>query len=209
VAAAYRIQSTPALIYFDAQGRELDRSSGYIEWDTLLRRTAEAVSPKTNYVLLKERLKNDPGDVEALYYMGYKYTRRNDFDRASKYFERVRELDPDNARAFFDNIALREIEEFQGQGKFDEALAALDQFAKSHPASDEADVAAILRARLLLQTEQLDASLAAYEQFLKQYPDSLWAPQARASLEALRVAFASPVRIGDAAASEQSPQPAE
>jgi tetratricopeptide (TPR) repeat protein len=185
-ALQYRIKQCPAVVFFDSQGRELDRFSGFCDFRTLLRRALEAVDSKTNYVLLKERLGADPGDVEALYYMGFKYVRRDDFDRAAKYFEKVKRLDKDDERGFFDNIELHELQMLPQRGELEEALRRTADFGARHPESDVLDQADLLRARLLWMTGQGAQALEAYERFLLEHPDSQLRPRAQEALAGLR-----------------------
>ncbi|MCX7013270.1 MAG: thioredoxin fold domain-containing protein, partial [Candidatus Sumerlaeota bacterium] len=184
-ALLYKVQQFPTVIFFDSEGRELDRFSGFADPEVFLGRAAEAIDPKTNYVALKERLTADPGDVGALYYMGYKYTRRNDYDRANLYFDKVEKLDPKNEKKFRDNIALRRAEALMQKGDFANALKLVEDFPKKYKDSDELERAELLRARLLWLTEKKDESLWAYREFLTRHPDSPFRQQAEVALRAL------------------------
>jgi thioredoxin-like negative regulator of GroEL len=185
LALLYKVQQFPTVVFLDSQGRELDRFSGFADPSALLRWAAEAIDPKTNYVLLKERLAANPADVEALYYMGFKYTRRSAYDHARKYFDRVEKLDKDNKFGFLDNILLRRAEESLQAGYFDAALKLLDGFGQKYPDSDELDRAELLQARLLWLVGRTDEAMKAYRRFLVAFPQSDLRNQAEASVQAL------------------------
>ncbi|OPZ07107.1 MAG: Outer membrane protein assembly factor BamD [candidate division BRC1 bacterium ADurb.BinA364] len=182
----YRVQAYPTIVFFDSQGRELDRFTGYIDPPMFLKLALEAVDPKTNYVALKERLRANPGDVEALYYMGYKYARRGEDDRAEGYFARVEELDAKNEFGFHDNIALRRAERLANGEDPAQALAALERLRAKYPDADERERADLLWARTLWRAGRSQDALQAYSAFLQQYPQSDQRGQVEAALAALQ-----------------------
>jgi len=185
-ASDLQVRRYPAIIFFDSKGSELDRFTGYMDEAQLLQRASEAVDPKTNYVMLRDKLKQDPRDVEALYGMGLKHFRRGDFAQAQKYFDQVVQVDPDNLHHFADNLVLREAEQLMNTSQSAKSLQLIEKFRDRFPDSDELDTEAYLRARLLWLTGRKTESLAAYEQFQKDYPVSSYRYQVRDALRALQ-----------------------
>jgi len=184
-AVALQIRQFPTVVFYDAQGRELDRFTGFREPATFLRLAAEAVDPQSNYVLLKERLKVNPRDIEALYFMGRKYQRRGDPVQAARYFDQVADLDPRNEAGFADNLLLRRAERLQQETKFEQAMEMIRRHDEQFPDGDEADFAAYLKARLLWLLNRPEEALAGYAGFAREYPLSDFKPQALAALKAL------------------------
>lgn len=204
LANSMQIRQFPAVIFYDSNGEELDRIVGYKEPSSFLRLAVEAIDPKSNYVLLRERLRSNPKDVEALYYMGRKYQRRGNPDQAAKYFDQVADLDPQNTTGFADNLLLRRAERLQMQARFQPALEMIERLEVKHPDTDEKDYAQYLKARLLWVLDRREESLAGYRQFLKDFPLSEYKPQALAALTALEGTASAPT---SAPASQPQTQP--
>ena len=184
-ATRLNIRQFPTVVFFDSKGNELDRFSGFKDAPEFLRAAVEAIDPASNYVMLKERLKKNPRDVEALYGMGRKYLRRGELIQSARYFDQVRSLDPDDAHGLADNLLLRRAERLQQESKFEQALQMIHRFEEAYPESDEKDYGAYLKARLLWLADRKAESLEAYREFVRQYPLSEFKPQALAALSAL------------------------
>jgi tetratricopeptide (TPR) repeat protein len=161
----------PAIVFYDSEGNELDRFTGFVSAQAFIAWTA-AISPETGYTKAKAILKNNPHDPAANYYMGCKYLHRRDAEQAWRYFENCEQNDPEGAAGFADNIQLGRIENQIQQGDIAAAAKALEEFQTVWPESDVADRAEYLRCRTLWLQGHPGVAEEAFQDFIRNYPKS-------------------------------------
>jgi outer membrane protein assembly factor BamD (BamD/ComL family) len=97
----------------------------------------------------------------------------------------IRDLDPDNAKGFLDNVAFLEMMAKMNVKTPADGLRATERFLKEFPRSEYADQVALTRAHLAYQTGDKELCLRILERFHSDYPKSPLAPQVRRDLTTL------------------------
>jgi len=178
------VSAGPAILFFDSQGNELDRFTGFVTARNFIAWTA-AISPETSYSKAKAGLKDNPRDPESNYQMGCKYLHRRGAKQAWRYFSNCEQFDPEDKAGFADNIQLRRIEDQLQQGKIENAAKALEAFSAKWPESDETDRVEYLKARTLWLVGRTQVSAKAFRDFIEAYPKSTSRYLAEHALEGL------------------------
>ncbi len=95
----YGVRGTPTVFFLDAQGREIDRIVGYGgEKDEYFQKVQDYAAGKNTLLVLLADFENKQDDVDANFALAEKYLDRYELDKAVPYFEKVLDLDPDDAK---------------------------------------------------------------------------------------------------------------
>jgi tetratricopeptide (TPR) repeat protein len=127
---------------------------------------------------LQKLVNMDPQQAEYSYLLGRAWMRLSEWS-----YQRLAKLNPDSAR-----LHQARGQDYAIQGKYESAIAAYQQAARSDPRLPEIHLALGL---LLLELKKLDEALAEIDLELKLVPESKAAIETRAKIEAAKAA-ASP-----------------
>lgn len=96
----YNIYGLPTTIILSPEGEEIDRIIGFSGKEEFVKTIKEYVAGKNTLAACLEKQKSNPGNVENIYKIAYKYSDRQANEEAIKYFIKVLELDKENKSGY-------------------------------------------------------------------------------------------------------------
>ncbi len=96
----FSIRGTPTVVLIKPDGEELDRVNGFDGADEFVASVKAYLAGSNLLTTFIAQVEANPDDIEANFKLGKKYTSRWEDDKASPYFAKTLDLDPDNTRGY-------------------------------------------------------------------------------------------------------------
>lgn len=170
----FGVRGYPTLILLRSDGTEIDRAVGYLPPEDFVQTMTDLAQGIGTLDAMLARLADNPNDAEACWEIGQKYYYRSEDSLATQYFTKVIEIDPQNTSGYADDAAFQFVMEiyYEGEERYDDAIAGFRDVIKQYPGSDMAEEAATYVPYILARQGKNAEALKLYEQFLKDYPES-------------------------------------
>ena len=167
IAKNYSVQGYPTILVLKADGEEIDRMLGYIEPRTFLATLKDYVHGENTIGVLKVRVSEHPEDAALRYAIAKKYAERNDLAAAGMHFQKLLELDPQNALGHGEEAQFTVAVSSLRAEKSPKRLAA---FVESFPHSDQKRDALRMLWRFYIREKDGPQGRKYFSQYVETWP---------------------------------------
>ncbi len=135
----FRVTSYPTTVLLNRQGREIGRLVGYEGPSKYIGFVNAGLSHREPFRQLQQEAELRPGDANAAYALGDALLALSHYEQARAEFDRVVELDPQDALGLADDVVLDAGIAMLLSRDYGGAVAELEGFLGSHPESGRRD----------------------------------------------------------------------
>ncbi|MDH3198153.1 MAG: tetratricopeptide repeat protein [Candidatus Krumholzibacteria bacterium] len=171
LAEKYRVVAYPTLIIFDPGGEEIDRHVGYLEPEPFVEKFQGYIDGIGTVSYYKEKLAENPDDIETLYTLGMKHVDAVRAEEAQACLARVMELDPDDAQGRFAGITYALGEVMYTTDRYADAKRYFEALIARYPDSEAYESGLRRLAATEYKLQNADAAVAAYRKVVERHPD--------------------------------------
>ncbi len=166
----FGVRGTPTVLFLDAQGREIDRIVGYGgEKDEYFQKVQDYAAGKNTLLALLADFENKLDDVDANFALAEKYLDRYEQDTAVPYFEKVLELDPDDAKG---HKAEATYQVALNAARANQDVEPLKAFIAGDPDEKYLVDSYSTLASVYQRKKEYEPMVAAYEEALQRFPEN-------------------------------------
>lgn len=168
IAARYKVQAYPTIVFTKADGEEIDRILGYVPAEPFLKTVTDYVNGVNTFSVMKEQTSGNPADPALRYALATKYLERYDWTAAADQFRKLIELDPKNTLGHHEeawyNIA---VAEFRTQND----PVQLSAYVRAYPDSPRVRQALTSLFRHYIKQKEAEKARSTFTQYLERWPD--------------------------------------
>lgn len=169
----FNTPGTPTVLFLDAEGNEIDRFVGFggddAGEDEVFQMLKDFSEGKNTLSTVQAEHEQNPEDVGINYKLAKKYLRRFETSKATPYFEKILELDPDDTKGYKEEASYRVALQL-ARTKRDPS--ALETFIASNPENkDYLRSAYTTAASTHARNQDLDKTKILYEKAMDALPD--------------------------------------
>ena len=173
-AQEWGVRGYPTLVLMNADGSEIDRVPGFMPAEDFVQTMDDYANGIGTLDDLLGRYAGKPDSIQLCMEIGAKYQYRGKDSLAESYYRTVIDQDPGNKSAVADDAAFRLALNtyYEGEEKYDDAIAAFSDVVKRYPGSDMAEESATYVPYVMAKQGKEAEALKLYQQFLIDYPES-------------------------------------
>ncbi|MFA9453305.1 MAG: tetratricopeptide repeat protein [Candidatus Aminicenantaceae bacterium] len=166
----FGVRGTPTVLFLDASGEEIDRIVGYGgDKDEYFQKVKDYAAGKNTLKALLADFVGKEGDVDANFAMAEKYGDRYETDKAVPYYEKVLELDPDDAKGHKVEASYQVA---LNAARANQDVEPLKAFIASSPDEKYLVNSYSTLASVYQRKKETDNMVAVWEEALKKFPEN-------------------------------------
>jgi tetratricopeptide (TPR) repeat protein len=163
----FDVHTYPTILVLDSRGQEIDRLIGGRNTKTLMNDLQAIFDNPIPYGELAKKAKANTGDYELQYRAGERAFNRDDFNTARQFLGRAADASNKDAPSRSASLILLSVACFKN-GKYPEALTALDDFERTAPDVTARDSELrLLRGRILISAKRYDEGSKVLNELLR------------------------------------------
>lgn len=172
LASQCEVMGAPLNIILDIDGNELDRILGYTSRDKLIKKLKNAIENKSTPREWKDKISEDPGDVEASWYLAEWYLDNGKMKDAISLLENIVKNDNKNRLGYTDNALFVLGFSMGAVGEYRKAVDLLEELSKDYPKFKDMDKALYCLGLSYLSLNEVEKAKEKFTELINNYPDS-------------------------------------